>query len=162
MEVKIQEYHVTDRQQLIRLMEILQDFLANIDPLHRLRRLPAYGEVYAESLFRRIRDSAGIIYLAKQGQDAVGCIAGVIEVQSEADRVGAIPSQSGRILELVVEESYRGQGIGLKLMKRIEDYFRVNGCDIVRVEVFVPNTAAHAFYSQLQYNDRTFDMIKRL
>jgi hypothetical protein len=47
-------------------------------------------------------------------------------------------------------------------MEKLENYFRVKGCDIVRVECFVPNVGAYAFYTKLQYHDRMIDMVKRL
>jgi GNAT superfamily N-acetyltransferase len=115
--------------------------------------LPAYGEVYTNSLLTKIQKANGIIYVAKAGQDIVGCIAGVIEVQREEEVVGEFLSVTGRVLELVVKEKNRGQGDGLKLMEQIENYFRSKGCDIIRVECFVPNAGAHAFYTKLQYSD---------
>jgi len=143
-------------------METLKDYIAAMDPLHRNRRLPEYGELYTKALLKKVKDGSGIIYLAKQEEEVLGGIAGNIEEQSEYERAGTVRSRSGRILVLVVLEKYRGQGIGLKLMKKLEDYFRLNGCDIVRVEVFVPNASAHEFYSRLQYSDRVHDMIKQL
>jgi ribosomal protein S18 acetylase RimI-like enzyme len=143
-------------------METLQDFLADIDPLHRLRRLPTYGEVYTKSLLSKVRKANGIIYLALDERDVLGCIAGSIEVQREEDVVGECPSVTGRILELVVNGKHRGQDIGLRLMEQMEEYFRVNGCDIVRVECFVPNVGAQAFYDKLHYHDRMIDMVKLL
>jgi ribosomal protein S18 acetylase RimI-like enzyme len=44
----------------------------------------------------------------------------------------------------------------------MERYFRQNGCDVSRVEVFEPNVKAHAFYQKLGYHDRMFDMIKKM
>jgi ribosomal protein S18 acetylase RimI-like enzyme len=78
------------------------------------------------------------------------------------NNMGTIPSKSGRILELVVKEACRGQGIGSMLIRRMEDYFRLKGCDIVRVEVFVPNTHAREFYAREQYSNRVIDMVKKL
>jgi ribosomal protein S18 acetylase RimI-like enzyme len=162
MKVTIQEYQPSDRQELVRLMEMLQDFLADIDPLHRLRRLPEYGELYTEALFKKISGQAGVIYVAKQGQEILGCIAGNIEEPTKEEHAGTAGSRSGRVLELVVQEDCRGKGIGALLMKKMEDYFRLKGCDIVRVEVFVPNTTAHSFYHRMQYDDRVYDMVKQL
>lgn len=48
------------------------------------------------------------------------------------------------------------------LMEKVEDYFRQAGCDINRVEVFVPNEDAHSFYKELNYHDRDIDMFKLL
>jgi GNAT superfamily N-acetyltransferase len=162
MKAIVRQYQKEDKIQLIGLMETLQDFLVDIDPLHRLRRLPDYGEIYTKSLLTKIRKARGIIYLAIEGQEVVGCIAGVMEVQRQEEVVGEYPSNTGRILELVVQEKYRGQDIGLKLMEKMENYFRINGCDVVRVECFVPNTGAHVFYTKLRYHNRMIDMVKRL
>jgi ribosomal protein S18 acetylase RimI-like enzyme len=162
MKVIIQEYQPADRPELVRFMEILQDYIAAIDPLRRLRRLPEYGELYTQALLEKIKDHFGIIYIAKREQQILGCIAGNIEEQTKYERASTIVSRSGRILELVVLEKCRGQGIGLKLMEQMEDYFKLNGCDIVRVEVFVPNISAHEFYNRLQYSDRVHDMVKQL
>ena len=162
MKIVIRKFQPSDKTQLIYLMETLQDCLVDIDPLRRLRRLPAYGEVYTKSLLTKVREAGGVIYLAKEGKETVGCIAGVMEVQHEEDIAGEYPSVTGRILELVVKEKYRGQGIGQQLMEKMETYFRINGCDIVRVKCFVPNTAARAFYKKLRYHERMIDMVKQL
>jgi ribosomal protein S18 acetylase RimI-like enzyme len=163
MQITVLEYQPADRQQLVRFMEMLQDHIAAIDPLRRIRRLPEYGELYTKALLQKIAEHSGVIYLARQGQQVLGCIAGNIEELHEWERAGtAGPGRSGRILELIVLEDRRGQGIGAELMQRIEAYFLANGCDIVRVEVFVPNVAAHEFYARLAYADRVHDMIKQL
>jgi ribosomal protein S18 acetylase RimI-like enzyme len=162
MKVVVRQYQPEDKIQLIGLMETLQDFLVDIDPLHRLRRLPSYGKVYTKSLLAKVRKAGGIIYLAKEGQDVVGYIAGVIEVQRQAEVVGEYPSLTGRVLELIVKEKNRGQDIGFKLMEKMETYFRINGCDFVRVECFVPNVSAYGFYLQLHYHDRMIDLVKHL
>jgi ribosomal protein S18 acetylase RimI-like enzyme len=162
MKITIKKYQPSDKPDFVKLMEELQDFLAAIDPLRRHRRLPEYGELYTEALLEKIKDHSGIIYIAKREQQILGCIAGNIEEQTKYERAGTIVSRSGRILELVVLEKCRGQGIGLKLMEQMENYFKLNGCDIVRVEVFVPNVSAHKFYTRLQYSDRVHDMVKQL
>jgi ribosomal protein S18 acetylase RimI-like enzyme len=162
MEVFTREYHPEDKPQLIELMGILQDYLVNIDPIRRLRRLSGFGEAYTEALLKKVIEQHGVIYLAQQGQAILACIAGFIEDQPAEDLLGSTPSKSGRIAELVVKEEFRNQGIGSILVKRMEDYFRLNSCDIVRVEVFAPNTDARDFYSSEQYSDRVIDMVKKL
>jgi ribosomal protein S18 acetylase RimI-like enzyme len=162
MGVFIREYRPANKLELIELIEILQDFVVNIDPVRCLRRLPAFGQTYTDALLKRIGEQDGIIYLAQQDQESLGCIAGLIEDQRVEDLLGTIPSKSGRILELVVKEECRGQGIGSMLIKRMEDYFRLKGCDIARVEVFVPNTHAREFYAREQYSNRVIDMVKKL
>ena len=85
-----------------------------------------------------------------------------IETQSKNNLFECVPTKSGRILELFILDSYRGLRLGKKLMQQMENYFKKNNCDIVRVEVFVPNKNAHNFYEKLDYSDRVIDMIKLL
>lgn len=160
MDIVIKEYQPADKLRLIKLMEILQDYLADIDPLHRMHRLPEYGEMYTKGLLQRVSKNAGVIYLAKQGEEALGCITGNIEEYNAEQRTGTSGVRTGRVLELVVKEDCRGKGIGKMLMQQMEEYFRSKGCDIVRIEVFVPNTSAHKFYDRLHYHDRVVDMVK--
>lgn len=160
MDIVIKEYRPPDKPELIELMEILQDFLAGIDPLHRMHRLPEYGELYTKGLLQRMSQSAGVIYIAKQGQKALGCITGNIEEFNAEQRTGTSGVRTGHVLELVVREDCRGKGIGKMLMQKMEDYFKSQGCDIVRIEVFVPNASARRFYNRLQYHDRVVDVVK--
>jgi len=160
MDVVIKEYQPADKPRLIELMEILQDYLAGIDPLHRHHRLPEYGELYTKGLLQRVSKSDGVIYLAKQGEEALGCITGNIEEFNAEQRTGTSGVRNGRVLELVVKEDCRGKGIGKMLMQKMEEYFRSKSCDIIRIEVFVPNDDAHKFYDRLHYHDRVVDMVK--
>lgn len=162
MEIIFRQYRESNFEDLKKCMERLQDFLVGIDPLKRLRRLPAFSKNYTRNLIKKIFKQDGLIILAYDKEKIVGCIAGIIEKQSRDDLYGCIPTKSCRILELFVLDSYRGSRLGKKLMQRMEDYFKKNGCDIVRVEVFVPNEDAHIFYQQLGYSDRVIDMIKLL
>ena len=162
MDVTISEYTLDDKPQLVELIDILQDYLADIDPLSRLRRLPGFGEADIEALIKRINRQPGAAYIAWSKQKAVGFIAGIIDDQTSGDLLSEIPSRSGRILELVVREESRRFGIGTLLIRKIEDFFIENRCDIVRVEVFEPNTAAREFYKHEEYHDRVIDMVKPL
>ncbi|MGO8814191.1 MAG: GNAT family N-acetyltransferase [Terriglobia bacterium] len=55
----------------------------------------------------------------------------------------------------VVDESRRGQGVGVKLMERVEDWARQIGCSAVSVRSSVVRHEAHKFYT-----GRGFVMIK--
>ncbi len=162
MIISIRQCNENDKESIIELMNKLQDYLISIDPLKRMRRLPGYGENYTGQLLTKTRNNDGIIYLAEIGNKVVGCIAGIIEKQSKADLLGHFPFKDGRILELIVDENYRGQNIGAKLMGSIEEYFKKMNCDVVRVEVFKPNFNAFQFYKKINYNERVIDLIKKL
>jgi ribosomal protein S18 acetylase RimI-like enzyme len=162
MKIEIKQYVPRERRRFINMMEDFQDYLVNIDYMKRTRRMPGYGLSYVRRLLRRIKNNDGVIYLAKHEGQTIGLIAAVIEQQSEEDLLEYLPSKSGRILELYVESQYRRLRVGKVLMERAEEYLRQKQCDVLRIEVFEPNTNAHGFYNKLGYHDRVIDMIKML
>lgn len=162
MEIKFQPYKESNLKDLEICMEKLQDYLIEIDPLKRLIRLPTYGKKYTQNLIKKILKQDGLIILAYDEKKIIGCIAGTIEVQSKDNLLECIPTKSGRVLELFVLESYRGHQIGKRLMEKMEEYFKKKNCDIIRIEVFKPNTNTHNFYQRLNYQDRVIDMVKSL
>lgn len=160
MEITFKKYQKNDFKDLDRCEVELQDFLTKIDPLKRIRRGPGYSPKYTLNILEKVAKYDGIIFLACDGQEIVGCIAGIIEKQSEAGLLEYVPTKAGRILELFVSDAYRKHGIGKQLMEKVEDYMHKKRCDLIRIEVFEPNKNAHHFYKSLNYQDRMIDMVK--
>lgn len=102
------------------------------------------------------------LYITEDGSKAVGFIAGIINKPSKEDSLSQVPTKAGRITELYIGEEYRGQGVGEMLMTKMENYLEEYGCDIVLLDVFEPNKAAHAFYSKLGYQNRMIYLIKKI
>lgn len=151
-----------DKTILIKLMEELQDYLVQIDPLKLRIRLPQFGKIYTENLFGKINKHNGIIYVAKHENILVGMVAGIIEEFTKYDEIESVHSKLARVEELIVNEKYRGKKIGSLLMGKIEEYFQNQGCDYILVKVFEPNKKAHNLYRKLGYQDRMVDMIKKI
>lgn len=162
MMISFREYAESDFAVLVSCMEKLNDSVAATDPLKRGRRLSGLGKRYTKKLIRKVNKKSGLILFACDRERVVGCIAGIIERQTQDNLLQCVPTRAGRVLELYVESGYRNRGIGRQLMKRIEKYFIQNGCDVVRVKVFGPNRGAHTFYQELDYQDRTIDLMKLL
>jgi ribosomal protein S18 acetylase RimI-like enzyme len=102
-----------------------------------------------------------VIYIAEREDRIIGFVAVAIEAQRKNDLLECVPSKAGRILELYVEERYRGQNIGKSILERAEEYLKQRKCDVLRIEVFEPNVKAHNFYQKQGYKDRIVDMIKK-
>lgn len=160
--ILIRQYKPKDQKALVGLIEELQDYLVKIDPLQRLRRLPEYGEKYIKNLLKKVKANHGAIFIASLEDNLLGFIAGTVEKQNKDDLLEYVPTKEGRILELIVSEKQRGQNTGSLLMKKMEEYFKRQNCDVVRVEVFEPNDGAHNFYKKLGYGDRVVDLIKKI
>lgn len=162
MKIQIKKYRKNNFKDFDYCMVELMDFVVKIDPLKRLHRANKFSPKNTEVLVEKVAKYNGAIFLAYDNKKIVGCIVGIIEKQSPENLLGCIPTKAGRILELFVEKDYRGSGIGKMLMERMEKYMKSKKCDVMRVEVFDPNTTAHRFYKKLQFNDRVIDMIKLL
>jgi ribosomal protein S18 acetylase RimI-like enzyme len=162
MELRIRDYQPLDRPHIVKCMEGLGDYLASIDQMKFSRRMPKYGERLTEELLDKVNRKNGVIYVAEHEGLVIGFIAGIIFEWSEEELLECVPLKSGRILELFIDSNFRGQGVGTMLTEKMERYFRQNGCDVSRVEVFEPNVKAHDFYQKLGYHDRMFDMIKKM
>ena len=46
--------------------------------------------------------------------------------------------------------------------EKMEEEFRTQGCEGIRVGCFAPNTDTHAFYEKCGYVDRYIEMLKKL
>ena len=68
----------------------------------------------------------------------------------------------GEVLELFVEEKYRGQGIGTKMLAMMEDYFKEKNCDSMWISVFAPNNTAHELYKKFGFTNRDIGMLKNI
>ncbi len=162
MDITIRPYTENDKQTIIAMFEDFQDYLVELDPLKRLQNAPGYGEAIFNKTIQEIQTNDGIFYVAIQNEKVAGFTVALLLQPSFEDQIGAIPSLRGRITELYVATSYRGQGIGTRLVRAAEKYLQAKGCDVIRIEVFVPNINAHSLYKKLGYKDRDIDMIKKI
>ena len=162
MGIRIRPYKKSDFNSVSKLFDDFQNFIVEIDDLKRCLRPDGYGNLYTNLILKRIRKTNGFIFIAEANKKITGLIAGEIEKLKTEDILGCVPTKSGRILELFIDEKERGKGLGSSLMKKAEDYFRSTGCDLVRLDVFSPNKRTHTFYLKQKYADRVIDMIKIL
>jgi ribosomal protein S18 acetylase RimI-like enzyme len=109
---------------------------------------------------KEVREQRGIFVVALDASVIIGFVAGIL--QERKDRLDVIDSLGGRVTELYVDAAFRGQGIGTQLMRHIEEWFRASGCDVVQIEVFVPNRPARRLYEKFGYAHRDIDTMKRL
>ena len=162
MNSTVRKYRPSDQHALMKCLEGLCDYLIPLDPLKRIRRHPTWGKTYTRSLLDKINHHNGVIYVAECDRKIIGIIAGIIQKQSKLDLLEFAPTKFGRVLELFVDEKFRGKYVGRLLMEKMEEYFKSEGCDFVRIEVFQPNKLAHDFYKKRGYADRVIDMAKQL
>ena len=72
------------------------------------------------------------------------------------------PAPVGRISVMIVDEGYRGQGIGALLVAEAERRLSKRGCKIVEVTSNQRRERAHGFYEALGYEHTSFRFMKKL
>lgn len=122
--------------------------------------MPAYSKVYTKNLISKVKKNKGIIIIAEDNLKFIGFIAGFIEKQTKENLLECIPTKVGKVEDLFIYSEYRSKNLGNMFMKKIETYFKNESCDVIKLNVFAPNSRAHEFYKKLDYQDRAIDMIK--
>jgi ribosomal protein S18 acetylase RimI-like enzyme len=154
-----------DNSYALPMVEVLEEFyqyLIHIDPLKRLRIQPGYGETELKKILDEIKSKEGIFYIALNGNEIAGFVTATIYRQTPEDLLGTIPSNVGRLTNLYVSALNRQKGLGTTLLHMAEEYVKSKECDVMKIEVFAPNTPARNFYEKLGYEPRTIDQIKKL
>ena len=64
-----------------------------------------------------------------------------------------VTGKLARLLALVVDERYRGRGVGQSLVTAAEESARVAGCVKMEISSSRYRTRTHEFYQQLGYED---------
>ncbi|MEK9143885.1 MAG: GNAT family N-acetyltransferase [Patescibacteria group bacterium] len=162
MHITTRPYDQSDRDAVVLCLEALSDYLSPLDPLKKIRRLPPWGKKYMGWLLNKVKRQRGIIFVAQADDRVIGCIVVVVEKMKKLDQLSFAVSHLGRVQELFVYEKHRRHGVASLLMDKAENYLREKKCEIVRIEVFEPNTHAHNFYQSLGYTDRIRDMTKQI
>lgn len=162
--IVIREFKSGDKKTLARCIEDLQGHLVRVDRWNAIRRpCKGFGEQYTKDLLKQVQKEEGKIFVAERKRAIIGCVAGVIKRYKEQEASCLASSMNGRVLELYVDERFRGKNVGRRLMDVMEHYFRERGCSFVRVEAFAPNSVARKFYrKKLKYQVWLVDYVKEL
>lgn len=132
--------HVRDSTQDIYLLELTEDYLADAE--HWLQE--------------RLHSAQSTILIAQKDDKPIGYIIGsVTRPYAQHSRIQAI----GLIEHCWVEPAVRRQGIATRLVRDIEDWFRLHGIDYTDVQFIVGNHEAEHAWAKLGY--RPYRIIAR-
>ena len=147
------------RDLLVELEEyILSIDKDNLDQLH-----PEYRERMALIDLKNVQKNNGKCFLAIDESDkAIGLIMGTIPSYGEFDYLDYKCPKRGMITELIVTNKERSKGIGQKLIKKMEDYFKSENCEYIIVDVFAYNENGKKFYKSNDYHTRMETMLKKI
>lgn len=156
------EYDMQYDEQIKDLLVELQNYLIDIDDWHTQVMLPEYRENSFKMDMKKIEKQNGKIYLAIENDIVIGLIMGVVEVKDEIDKLTNDCAKTGSVIELIVKNNIRGNGIGKSLLEKIEEYFKSINCKRINIEVFAPNKKGLNFYKKNDYITRDIIVSKRI
>lgn len=160
--MQIIEYNSKYDEQIKDLLVELQNYLIDIDDWHTQVMLPEYREGNFQMDLRKVNNQEGKIYLAIENELIIGLIMGVVEEKNEIDKLTNDCAKTGSVIELIVKNNIRGNGIGKILLDKIENYFKSINCKRVNIEVFGPNKKGLNFYEKNDYIIRDMIVSKRI
>jgi len=108
---------------------------------------PAEEAAVRRRLQRLERSEADAIWVAVAGGELVGLV-GIHVAQ-----VLAYEGDAAKVSEIVVDDRYRRQGIGARLMQVAEEEARRRGCIVLFLTTAERRKDAHAFYRGLGFEE---------
>lgn len=160
--MQIIEYNSKYDNQIKDLLVELQNYLVDIDDWHTQVMKADYRESYFKMDMDKVKTQSGKIYLAIENESVIGLIIGIVDIKDEVDKLTNDCAKTGSIIELIVNQNLRGNGVGKLLLEKMEQYFKNISCERINIEVFGPNKSALNFYTKNDYIIRDIIVSKKI
>ncbi len=158
--MEIMDYSSEYADAIKALLTDLQVYIACLDKEKYNIMTENFGEEYFEKTIEDIGAHSGKIFIAKEQDEVVGMISGIVD--EEENTCGFCAPKRGHITELIVASDCRGRGIGRSLLCKMENYFSQIGCKGVLIDVFAYNESGRRFYRENGYFERTVQVMKKI
>ena len=161
--VSIREYRSDDRDRVLVLLYMLHGSYKDTVVPQELRQfgenrdlVTAYSE-YMDIVGR----SHGDQYMTFVAEDGFGQMVGAIIGSVEHDQWDVL-TPVGLVEDWFVTVEHRGTGIGSTLYRKLEEWFRSNGCRQVRSDTWIANQLSRDVHAALGFVEYGVDLRKRL
>jgi len=160
----IREYEEKDFDRVVQLLRQLQEYIAALDTENLTGCTPDYGPEELRGYLKDVTDNEGACFIGEQAGTIVGFVQGIVWRHDDAAylRSHTKSAYDGWVGLLVVDHQVQREGLGAKLLKRMEEYFKNKGCTSSRIKVFAGNQNAQAFYRHAGYAERDIELHKNL
>ena len=157
-EVSVRPASAEDYPAVEHLLSLEQGIHHEGMPLH-LKKMarPSIGK---EKFMAALTDQKKAFLVAEKGAKVVGVLECFVDEVSETPQRN--PLTTVFIHEVIVEEAYRGRGIGTLLMERAEQWAKNKGVAEIRLNVWGFNDEVEKWYRSLGYEKLVNLMYKRI
>ena len=160
--MKIIEYEDKYLDDVKDLLVELEEYILTIDKDNLDQLHSEYRDKMAVLDLEKVNNNEGKCYLAVENDKVVGLIMGCVKGYDEYDYLDYKCPRSGEITELIVSKNARSNGIGKKLMQKLEEYLKNIGCEYIFIDVFAYNKNAIKFYEKTGFHTRGLIDVKKL
>ena len=160
--MQIIEYEEKYLEDVRDLLVELEQYIISIDYDHLDQLHPEYREKMAIKELEYAQKHQGKCYLALEKNKVIVLIICAIPPYDEYDYLDYKCPKRGRVTELIVTAKTRSKGVGQLLMKKLEDYFKAEGCQYILIDVFGYNDNAIKFYFKQGYHAKMLTTIKKI
>lgn len=150
-----------DKPQLI---QFLNDFVEYHEKHHVISPELAPFEEYIDkdSYFQQVADwylnpDKSFTYVAEVERKVIGYISGFIEKRDSRKM-----DTKGVIEDWFVYDEYRSQGLGQKLLEKLTETFKKQGCTHLSVNAFIDNKETIKKYRHMGFIDSDITLLKKI
>lgn len=154
----IREYDPKDALQVEECIVELHDFLRAIDS--KVAEGKTIGKKYLEYLLVECAATNGKIFVCEKHDEIAGMVCVLASVRS--DSPDEEDYEYAFISDVVVLAGHRGKGLGKALLQHAEDYARLNGAQLLRINVLARNDVARNLYAGYGFQENEITFQKRL
>lgn len=147
------EAEADDIDEVYELWRVLLDFHQPHHPVFRYK--PNSDQVLKKELLTRLKDKDTRIFGYVQKDEWQGMIVATLKQAAPGFKF----SNKGYIAETIVQEQYRGTGIGNVLVEAAKKWLTDKGADHIELQVSVKNKAAIRFWETQGFSPSTQHMI---
>ena len=160
--MKIIEYNDKYLEDVKDLLVELEEYILSIDKDNLDQLHDDYRDKMASLDLEEVNNNDGKCYLAVENDKVLGLIMGYVRAYNEYDYLNYKCLRSGEVSELIVSKNARSSGVGKKLMQKIEEYFKIIGCEYIFIDVFAYNESAINFYKKQGFHTRMLIDVKKI
>lgn len=160
--MKIIEYEEKYLEDVKDLLVELEEYIISIDKDELDQLHHDYRKKMAVLDLEEVGNNEGKCYLALDNNKVIGLIMGYVRTYDKYDYLDYKCPRSGEISELIVSKNIRSNGVGQKLMNKMEEYFKSIGCEYIFIDVFAYNDKAINFYRKQGYHTRMLIDVKKI
>ena len=156
--VRIREYQSEDQERLEACILELQNFEHALEP-DRVEgaRIVARNR---EELLAIVRQNRGQIFMAEVNAEVVGFVCVCLEHEENVYLSTLV--DYAYISDLVVLPSHRGRGYGTALLQKAEEFARLQGMTMLKIQVLVKNQQATSVYLHAGFRPYELALLKPL